>query len=643
MISSESKNCSNHYLRGSGNIVFEIHYDSDTDQISVRGESAASLLKGEAGTTLSVILDFHSDGDDRIVSFSDNKPGAKIADTIKALEKAGVTNTLSDSSKHVLQLHIEYLRSFRLSSIKGREIHSNPPTSINLPPSFSRELKPFQIASVAHLVELINAANFSVPGSGKTTMVLAAYSNLKERNEISKLVVICPRSAFEPWTEEYRNCFGRNPSAFRITGAPLDRERRFQEADSFELFLCTYQMLVNEIESLSRILKKFPCLLVLDESHHIKRGETGVWFNAVNEIAPLARRRIILTGTPAPNHLEDLLPQFEILWPDLNPAQRAMDLYGRYDRIDDFREALSPYYMRVCKDQLGLPERQVVRIPVKLGEVQQRIYDILCHRILPHTLAKIEERALVRDLRKALVVRLIQAASNPTLLAEYSIEFRIPPLEASGVDLNQLINNYSFYEKPQKLVVAAGLAKQLGEEGRKSIIWTSFVHNAETLHKLVTDFGIKSVLVTGSTSKEEAIENNRDALLHQFKTDPMTKVLVATIPAIAESVSLHRECQDAIYVDRTFNCGLYMQSMDRIHRVGLPPDVNVRYHLLIGSGTLDEVIEMRLLHKMDIMHRVLNDDISILNLDVPDDLSEGDWDDDDIAAVIEHLRKYRKK
>ncbi len=633
----------NHYQHDSGSIVFEIHYDSDKDLISIRGESAANLLKGEAGTTLSVILNFHALRNNQIVAPTENKPGAKIADTIKSLEKVGIANKLSDSSKNVLQKHIEYLRIFRLASLKGRDIQDNPPNSIEIATFFIRQLKPFQIPSVTHLIELKNAANFSVPGSGKTTMVLAAYSILKEREEISKIIVICPRSAFEPWTEEYHDCFGTNPSSFRITGPPHERARRFHEVDSVELFLCTYQMLANERESIARVLKKYPCLLVLDEAHHIKRGEGGVWFNAVNEIAPLAQRRIILTGTPAPNQLEDLLPQFEALWPDLNPAQRAMDLYGRYDRIEDFREALSPYYMRVRKDQLGLPDRQIVRIPIKLGEVQQRIYDILCLRILPQTLLKLEERAIVRDLRKALVVRLLQAASNPTLLGEYSNEFRTPPLEVTGVDIDQLIHNYSSYEMPQKLLVAANLAKKLGEEDRKSIIWTSFVHNAETLHKLVTNFGIKSVLVTGSTTKDETVENNRDALLHQFKTDPLTKVLIATIPAIAESVSLHRECHDAIYVDRTFNCGLFMQSMDRIHRVGLPPNATVRYHMLLGIDTMDEVVDTRLLFKMETMHRVLNDDINILDLDVPEDLSEGDWDDDDIVAVLEHLRKYRNR
>ena len=628
-------------LRDLGNSVFIIDYDSDLDQVRILGDSTDQLLRGNAGTTLSVILDFTMKGNNILIAPSENRPGAKVADTLKSLNDAAINYELSSNAKHVLEDHVKYLRSFRASSITGHELHQNPPKNIFLPKSFLRDLKPFQILSVNHLTKLANAANFSVPGSGKTTMVLAAYSILKEQTEVSKLFVICPRSAFEPWIEEYQGCFGFYPSSLRISGEPQERARLLANAEKFELFLCTYQMLPNEREAINRILRKYPFLLVIDEAHHIKRGEGGVWYDAVNEVAPLAKRRIILTGTPAPNQLEDLVPQFEILWPGLNPARKAMDFYGRDDRIEDFRESLHPFYARVRKDELDLPDRRMVRVPVHLGEIQQKIYDALCYRILPQTLLKSQERSLIRDLRKALVIRLLQAASNPTLLGEYSDEFRVPPLTATGVDLDQLIYSYSSYEKPQKLVVAVNLAKKLGEEGRKSIIWTSFVHNAETLYNLINSIGMEAVLVTGSTIKDERVEENRDALLRKFKTDPSTKVLIATIPAIAESVSLHRECHDAIYVDRTFNCGLFMQSLDRIHRVGLLPGTDITYHLLIGTTTVDEIVDSRLQHKMEVMHRVLNDDIGILDLDIPEDLSEGNWDDDDISAVLEHVRQCR--
>jgi hypothetical protein len=43
----------------------------------------------------------------------------------------------------------------------------------------------------------------------------------------------------------------------------------------------------------------------------------------------------------------------------------------------------------------------------------------------------------------------------------------------------------------------------------------------------------------------------------------------ANLAAMAEGVSPRHTCHDAIYVDRTFNAGQYLQSLDRIHRLGL--------------------------------------------------------------------------
>ena len=47
---------------------------------------------------------------------------------------------------------------------------------VELPTTFKRTLKEYQKPSVDHLYSVGNGANFSVPGSGKTTIALAAYS-----------------------------------------------------------------------------------------------------------------------------------------------------------------------------------------------------------------------------------------------------------------------------------------------------------------------------------------------------------------------------------------------------------------------------------------------------------------------------------
>ena len=48
------------------------------------------------------------------------------------------------------------------------------------------------------------------------------------------------------------------------------------------------------------------------------------------------------------------------------------------------------------------------------------------------------------------------------------------------------------------------------------------------------------------------------------------KVIITNPHTLAESVSLHKSCHDAVYVELNFNLSQYLQSRDRIHRLGIP-------------------------------------------------------------------------
>jgi hypothetical protein len=49
---------------------------------------------------------------------------------------------------------------------------------------------------------------------------------------------------------------------------------------------------------------------------------------------------------------------------------------------------------------------------------------------------------------------------------------------------------------------------------------------------------------------------------------------------MAESVSLHKSCHDAIYFEYSFNLTHLIQSKDRIHRLGLPENQYTQYYFL---------------------------------------------------------------
>ena len=93
------------------------------------------------------------------------------------------------------------------------------------------------------------------------------------------------------------------------------------------------------------------------------------------------------------------------------------------------------------------------------------------------------------------------------------------------------------------------------------------------------------------------------------------KVLVANPKKGGEGISLHKNCWNAIYVDRSYDCAKYLQSRDRIHRVLGPNDIapeNVNYYIFESwhpreFDLIDRRISSNLKRKLEVMIEVLND------------------------------------
>ena len=238
------------------------------------------------------------------------------------------------------------------------------------------------------------------------------------------------------------------------------------------------------------------------------------------------------------------------------------------------------------------------------------------------------------------MIRLLQAASNPTLLVRYSTEFRLPPMDASSLPVDAVIQKYSEFESPAKIKTLETLVRELVSKKRPVIIWTAFIHNILTFEKLLGD--LKPAKLYGDIPRDdrENEELNRELIIRDFKGGRYN-VLIANPSACAESISLHKVCRDAIYFDRTFNAAHYLQSLDRIHRVGLEKHDKVRYYILQSEDSIDGVIDTRLNEKMERMRRVLNEDLAPLDLESPADaFSEETEEEADFAAVVKSLQQH---
>mgnify|MGYP001239362442 FL=1 len=87
-----------------------------------------------------------------------------------------------------------------------------------------------QLLSAYHLASISSACNFSVPGAGKTSIVLAAYSYLKALPEndprhVDCMFVMGPISCFDAWERDFKFWFLRELKSIRFQ-ASVDKIRR---------------------------------------------------------------------------------------------------------------------------------------------------------------------------------------------------------------------------------------------------------------------------------------------------------------------------------------------------------------------------------------------------------------------------------
>jgi SNF2 family DNA or RNA helicase len=505
---------------------------------------------------------------------------------------------------------------------------------------FTRDLRPFQTRDLRRLLSLPHDANFSVPGAGKTTVSYAVYEAERQSKRVERLLVIAPLSAFDAWLEEAEESLEPAPSIHRFGDGPIPSDT--------EVLLVNYHRLANSYEEIAAWVARASTMVVLDEAHRMKRGWDGEWGKACLSIAYLAARREILTGTPAPQHPRDLVALFDFLWPtqalrilpgDALLATPPTDAGGRV------AAAIEPLFSRTRKSELGLPEVIYNSILVPLEPLHDQIYAALRDQYGGHF--ALDRRARL-DLRAMgqIVMYLLEAATNPQLLAAGSTEgdaeeFRHPPLTIpTGSPLSELIREYNQFERPRKFIELGALVQANAAQGRKTLVWSNFVRNLRTLEREFARY--EPALVHGAVPPflpEPTDTRTREKELARFRRDPACMVLLANPQAMSEGISLHKECHDAIYLDRTFNAGQYLQSLDRIHRLGLEATDETRITFLISEGTIDQSVDERVAYKATRLAEVL-DDPDLTTMALPNDEDYGPAIDsvDDVDALFRHLR-----
>lgn len=535
----------------------------------------------------------------------------------------------------------------------------------------NRSLYPLQLLSAYHLAFSQNACNFSVPGAGKTSIVYGAYAYLHSLPKshpkyVDRLLIVGPLSSFGPWELEYAECFGKAPSVKRLISgiSKSEKQEYLISGHTCELTLVSYASLVSLEKYLGFFLRNNRVMVVLDEAHKAKNSSGGIIAQTVLNFAKYCSARVVLTGTPAPNGYEDIYNMFKFIWPTKNvigfEVNQLRDITARGDeqRISRLISNISPYFIRIRKSDLNIPPATVhPPILVDMGPIQRRIYDFIEKKYID---AMLEEGQVDTSSRfkamlaQARTIRLMQAASDPSMLKMPLSEFLEDdecPVEAyQAIDDSDILGAILAYEEkevPAKYQAVKELAQTIISAGGKVVIWATFTHTIHGIKEYLSRYGIAAQELYGAIPVEQEGINDdsddmiftRERIVQEFqKPDCPFKVIIANPFAVAESISLHKACHNAIYMERSFNAAHFVQSKDRIHRYGLAPGTETNYYYVLSRDSVDETIDTRLSEKEQRMVAIME------SMPIPlfNNVS-ADFGDEDIKALIKDYVRRTKK
>ena len=526
----------------------------------------------------------------------------------------------------------------------------------------NRSLYELQLLSAYHLAFAQNACNFSVPGAGKTSVVYGAFAYLSnldktDKKYVDKLLIISPLSAFGPWELEYEECFGEKPSTKRLNGSVSldDKKQYLYSLDPAKITLLSYASVPSLKEELIYFLRNNKVMVVLDEAHKIKNTSGGITATGVLDIATFCSSRVVLTGTPAPNGYEDLYNLYRFIWPTKKVI--PFEVYQLKDmskaendpRVDTLLRAVEPFFIRVKKSDLGIPAAtEHAPIIVRMGDTQRRIYDVIEKRYMGEIVSN-RDNSFRQDLVKARLIRLMQAATNPNLLTVplkdfASFEDFDPEIVEEDNSLINDILQYSANEVPAKFVKARELIEDIIQNKGKVVVWAIYVKNILDFEAYLQSCGIPCRTLYGATPVSSGDEDGdttetREKIISEFhREDSSFNVIIANPFAVSESISLHKVCHNAIYMERSFNAAHFIQSKDRIHRYGLKQGTVTNYYYLLSEGSVDDVIHNRLITKETRLREIIE------SMPIPlFENAELETGDEDIKALIaEYVNRTKK-
>lgn len=441
------------------------------------------------------------------------------------------------------------------------------------------ELRTYQRDAVARVLNGISYLALDA-GLGKTAISIAVAKELKAR----RVLIFCPATVRLVWKDELARWWPDSPTVHVVEG----RLPALQEA---AVLIINYDKVsqrngaVDYVDELRRYAAEAPFdLMILDEAHALKNPKSNRAKAIFDDLLPLAKRVVALSGTPAPNHAGELYAPIRALAPHLlirssGAMMSQIGFENRYCEIEERRIGA------------GRTVRQIVGSQ-NVEELKGLLRTFMLRRTKKQVLKELPPLQFVQTPIIPSTSHIAQMGDISSLFSpDMSEDEFLAALRGSDehVARLRLILGLSKVEPCGEYILSA-----LAETKNKAVVWAT--HHA-VIDALVDKLAaLNPVKIDGRDDLRA-----REFAVARFLEDRSTRVVVANIKAASTGLTLvgpNFACSDAFFVEASYTPGDNYQAACRIHRIGQHDAVLAQ--MFVASGTIDARI-------MSILARKTND------------------------------------
>ena len=468
-----------------------------------------------------------------------------------------------------------------------------------MPVNFEGHLRPYQKAGYNwfHFLKQYHFGGCLADdmGLGKTIQTLSLLQKHKEDTEgaggKATSLVIMPTSLIYNWLNEARK-FAPQLKLMVHTGTM--RYRSAEVFANYDVVITTYGISRIDIEMFKGFFFDY---VILDESQNIKNPSSKS-YQAVKQLK--SRFKLILSGTPVENSVNDLWTQMSFINPGLLGAQQffqnefvaPIEKKKDEDKARKLQALIKPFVLRRTKEQVAteLPPKTENLFYCQMTEEQSSVYEEVKSEYRNELLKSLEDGTFAKTQIQVLqgLIKLRQIANHPIMIDK--------DYEGDSGKFEDVVHTLG----------------NVLDGGHKVLIFSQFVKQLSIYREHFERIGIPYVYLDGATQ-------NRGDVVKQFQEDEKTRVFLISIKAGGVGLNL-TEADYVFILDPWWNPAVEQQAIDRTHRIGQTK--NVFIYKFITKDSVEEKILALQQRKLSLSRALITTEESFIKSLTAEDIKE---------------------